>query len=474
MMTGKRTLPTLQELLAVEDSPEVLNFRFHADGILMWPALRSHLAHRAFMHAYQLDDPFAYAPVWRWNTVLPYAWNTLAHNPLLISDPKDGVVIFSSGITNVNRGGQYFNRLHDHFASASDGKAVMIEDSIRGAYLRPRSFPTVRYHDLIHMLGRLGAMVSAPDKDDTITIHAFIDWLRKHYPYPFPTEVWGEATDILTAKGRRLRFLRFLYRRVFRRLRPKVVIVEDGSYGGRAHIFKWAKESGAATAECQHGMISRAHPAFNYGKIASTKEYQPYLPDHVLTYGTYWNRRVNIPTNLVPVGNPTLTEHLREVSVEKRRSEQTLLIISTGINPVALGAVARDLAASDIGRHFPVVLRPHPSEKPLVDARYGHLRPFGVSIDLTGDLYESILRARAVVGEVSTVLFEARYFGKPVFMLDHPYSTLHIDDGFFPVFADANELITLIEQTPQPTILDAGLFNPSWKTAYRSWLATIN
>jgi hypothetical protein len=462
---------TLQDLLVVEDDQRLLQFAFSTDGVLMWPTVRSHLAHAALMDAYSLSNPFHYGPEITASNAMSYLINTLFRSPYSPGVGQKDILIFSSGITNILREGAYFNRLHDFFAGIYRSRTLIVEDSIRTRYLRPRLFPNVRYHDLLHILGRVRERTVGVSGRDRENIASFVQWLKEIYPYSFSSEVWRGVKQLLEAKAARLPILEDLYRRMFQTVQPKLVVVEDGSYGGRAHIFKWAKQYGAVTAEFQHGMISKAHPAFNYGMATETSpSYRPYLPDYVLTYGDYWSDRVNIPSAKIAMGNPNLTERVR-MRESDSEEDGLLLIVSTGINPKRLTQVAADIAKRATSRIKRIVLRPHPSEAPEVTKRYGHLKHVGIRIDTGGDLFESLTRAQYVAGEVSTVLFEAAYLGKRVFLLDDAYSSLHLDDDTFPRFDSGDELLGMIQNSAAAKLEKPGdLFLLDWRQAYQTWV----
>jgi len=252
------------------------------------------------------------------------------------------------------------------------------------------------------------------------------------------------------------------------------MFVEDGSYGQRGYLFKWAKARGMVTAELQHGFVSENHPAYNYGKgILSSSVYKEYLPDYVLTYGSYWNERMNTASKKVVIGNPNLSEHRANAASQwPEKARQVILIISGGANPEGMKQIAIDLARIIDHSRYQVILRPHPGELPWVRERYGQLESSGASIDVTSDLYDALLRATFVAGEVSTVLFEALHFGKVAFAMDHPYTLLHIGSNTLPIFKTASDIASLVAQKQFHMPASNLFWAADWQVNYETFIGT--
>jgi hypothetical protein len=459
-------------LLAVERGSEVLDFRFSFQDILMWPFVRGPLLLQAFLQEFALSDPYLYQRSWTAGSAARYAWHTLRRHPFAGARGRD-VLIFASGISNIRRGATYFNRLHDGFALCFPERTLIVEDSIRGAYRRPRVFPHVRYHDVIHLAGRVLAPLRHLPGKDKRRAREFLLLLRERLPTRLPDKVWMEMEALLLSKGTRLPALHRLYGTLFRRLKPRLLFLEDGCSGSRSYIFKWAREAGIVTAEAQHGIVSRNHPLYNYSPHLADDRYAEYLPHYFLTYGPYWGGQVSMPSRLVPVGNPALSEFQPPRASQRESDCGRLLVISTGVNAEGMFRVVSELAMMTPRRQLQIRFRPHPSEAPAAEERYGGLRQYGVELDTEQDVYTSIHDSDWVAGEISTVLFEARYWDKPVFVLDHPYTRLHLAEGTFPRFQEAGELWSLLSSGTAAQPAPEQFWAPGWRENYERFVQSV-
>src|SRR5690606_11756330 len=98
----------------------------------------------------------------------------------------------------------------------------------------------------------------------------------------------------------------------------------------------------------------------------------------------------------------------------------------------------------------------------------------GVSVDLEPDVYESLKRSRVVLGEASTVLFEATAFGCHVIARDSAFADNVIGDAFGALVADAAEAVVRLQHLISVTDLPssaAAIWAPAAVDSYRQWLA---
>jgi len=96
---------------------------------------------------------------------------------------------------------------------------------------------------------------------------------------------------------------------MFRRIKPKVVLVTD--YTSYAPAIKAAKERGVKVMEFQHGTIGKEHPSYNVGVEID----RGCFPDYLLVFGpreleTFANSRFIEAENVLPIGSFYI-EHVR-------------------------------------------------------------------------------------------------------------------------------------------------------------------
>ncbi|NTZ20258.1 hypothetical protein EXW96_22740 [Paenibacillus sp. JMULE4] len=92
--------------------------------------------------------------------------------------------------------------------------------------------------------------------------------------------------------------------------KPKAIFVTD--HYSNYPLIKAAKDLKIKVIECQHGLISREHPAYNFDININSS----YLPDFLLSFGDYIvntlkDSRILDVTQIVPVGSLYL-EYMRE------------------------------------------------------------------------------------------------------------------------------------------------------------------
>jgi hypothetical protein len=246
------------------------------------------------------------------------------------------------------------------------------------------------------------------------------------------------------------------------------VLVHEGCYGHLAVFNATVREFGIPVAEYQHGMITQGHDAYNVApRLAASDEYRQTLPDEFLAYGSWWNEQFNAPVaRKVVIGNPHRTETLRTWRPEQGRA--TVLVLGDGAETAARLDLSRRLAAM-LPRPFSVVYRPHPREREVAE----RLSDGAVTIDASPDLYETLERAAALVGEPSTVLFEAVGLVPRIFVWDTAKTRFYLGDHPFERFVDpaevAERLVAGARGEPQIDVAD--LWADDWQGRFRRYAA---
>uniref|UniRef100_A0A7V4KBJ5 Uncharacterized protein n=1 Tax=Fervidobacterium pennivorans TaxID=93466 RepID=A0A7V4KBJ5_FERPE len=269
------------------------------------------------------------------------------------------------------------------------------------------------------------------------------------------------------------------YKRLFEKIQPKAIFLNCASYGGmNVVIIKTAKQMGIKVGEFQHGVITKLHPAYNYGTAVFTSEwYKEYLPDYLLTYGDFWNEQAKIPTKKVTIGNPHFWFNYNSSKVNNKvpsnigKKNKTILIVSqwtvTDINV----DLAKKLSRM-IDDHYRIVFRLHPGEVAFKE-KYQELFNYkNIEVNKSGDIYELIRASDYVVSVYSTTIFEAASFGKPVYIYKHPLAELYIPESLGLRFSTAEELLELIKNDKKAgNNFDLNYFwNENWKENYLSFL----
>ncbi|WP_306591085.1 hypothetical protein [Geothrix sp. 21YS21S-4] len=306
----------------------------------------------------------------------------------------------------------------------------------------------VLYHDLAQIQANiLGCVSGLRNPDRKKEIDAFIAYTQAYFPQPAPLGLWETAREDLLRFACNLPHYHDIYKRILERAQPRLLCLDNACYGRRAYILRIAREMGIQTGEFQHGLISPAHPAYNYPKeVTESHPYTVYLPQTILTFGSYWSDCIRVPVEKVPVG----FSYLQEEAAKSALSPQLdVLVISDGVNPQTYIDLISALAEQDPSLR--ICFKMHPGEMPFAERRYARL--MGIpQVRLAGPepIYGLIGAARYVVGCFSTALYEALAFGKRPFVLDNELSRQHIHGDIFIRFQDASDLIERLRLAQAP------------------------
>jgi hypothetical protein len=217
--------------------------------------------------------------------------------------------------------------------------------------------------------------------------------------------------------------------RVMDRVRPRLVIMEDASYGWWASLIALMKGRGIRVVEPQHGWIGPSHAAYNYGAAARRPELAASIPDELLTFGPYWSSGIRFPGVITPIGKAGLEETTASALPLEQRPLEVLVVSSTN-DPEGLSDLTIALADT-LPLGWTVRFRPHPAERAALASTYPRLvSREGVVIDEHGDVAESLRAARGVVGVSSTVLYEAVAMGCRVFAIQSPMAPYYVGSLF--------------------------------------------
>jgi len=446
----------------------------------IWPFVRYNILSNIIKHKYHLLTPHgADGKVRTVKNSLKYTLSLLQKNPYKI-DRSYKLVFFTENVDRTfQKDGKYFNRVHDYFALLRAEETVEIENSWQMYYKEPIYFPNLYSHDYVRAVYYIKSKLFGHlNRRDTEVIQNFMTELRKisnSIGVPLETD---KTHHILNSSTKRIDYAMQCYKRLFEKIQPKIIFLNCASYGGmNAVIIKAAKQMGIKVGEFQHGVITKLHPAYNYGAAVFNNEgYKEYLPDYLLTYGDFWNEQVTIPSKKVTIGNPHFWFNYNSFKTNaavKTKGEKTkkILIVSQGTVTDINVDLAKKLSGM-LNSNYKIVFRLHPGEVAFKE-RYQELLDYkSIEVNSSGDIYELIHSSDYVVSVYSTTIFEAASFGKPVYIYRHPLSELNIPENLGLWFSDAEELLELIKNDKRAdNIYDLNYFwNENWKENYLSFL----
>ncbi len=400
--------PSLQELLVVEEDAEILAFRCPDAGYLTWPLLRNQFLRALISSLYYRETPLIAPPAeGRHRRALAALPKTLWKNARQWSAMRSDILVMASGAGHFTKEGRSFNRITDYFAMERPESTLTIEGLMDWQVpVRPFNQRTCYYlpwQGAMELRGRL-------NRQNRHDVHAreLVAFVHakavKLLGLELPETQLRLLESLVAGKLAKLPSMADTYRSLLDRVRPRLVLLEQGCYSDLGVFNHVARQAGVRVAEPQHGMITGGHDAYLYGKVLrESEEFQQYLPHDLLTYGPWWGEQAVLPVQKWDIGHPHYVEQTRLLD---RSSEKTdILLLSDGFEFQKYLDLGRDLQ-DRIGSRYRVVVRPHPIERARVRATFG-IEANGIAIDRQTDIYTSFATAFAVVGEVSTGLFEA-------------------------------------------------------------------
>lgn len=480
MSARENTLPTLHDMLVVEDDPALLEFLCGGTSLPLWPQVR--LA----MFRMMMSD-LLYGNQLTGKSSTPASWGratatlarSVAHNAWqrFSRRQRAGICITGDGVADQMIEGRWFNRLADHFVATRPAESVLLIDHFEWHWAFPRRHGRVILHAPLQannaIRGKLG--VNALHRRQASDLVRLIDErARRHLQWALDAQRALKLTDMLARKVASMPWQYDAYDAMLKRIRPKVLMVGAGCYGPAASLIAAAKARGIGTAEYQHGAVSAGHDAYNFApSIRDSELYRKTLPDYFLGYGTWWNEQINAPLKKLAIGSPHRAARLAALEPGQGGGGRDLLVLSDGIELNLYLDLARQLCPVAQSAGLRVVLRPHPLERTRALAlREGEKA--GVTVDPHIDLYASLRTARVVVSEVSTGLFEAVGIAERIFMWDTPKSRFSYPRHPFQSFSSIPELLELLEHDCQgrlaPGLDTEAIWVGDWRNRYVRFL----
>jgi hypothetical protein len=475
-MSARKQEPlSIDSLLRLEDEPTILQPVCKITGIPYWVLLRT-----PFFRTILYDTLYDQAPSHSYHTVPRFkaCWilaKSLWHNWKRRNVRDCDILIVSTGMGAIKENGRWLNRLGDHFAMQYPDRTTVIEEAFGWRWPFPRAndrillgLPTAIAAQLI---GRLGAHRHRATAEALLELVAhraneFLGWTLSE----------KDRRQLGNHLARKVASLPWLYRHwthFLMRAKPRVVLKEEGCYGPSAVFICAARKLGIATAEYQHGAVSRGHDAYNVASaLAANPDYRATLPDVFLGYGRWWNDEINIPVKTLSIGNPHRTEILANMEPRHPDGICHVLILGDGVDDELHFSWCGQLSGA-LGDGFKVIFRPHPSNLANFLSSKRNRFPERLTVDDTPDLYRSLGRVDVVVSELSTGLFEAVGIVPRIFMWTTPKSEFSFPVSPFEKFSGLDDLAIQLKAPPErvPEPLDSTQFwEPNWRANYANFL----
>lgn len=338
-----------------------------------------------------------------------------------------------SGVTRTSMPRGAGNWLSDAFADALGDRAAVIQeaefDLVTPRSDRPANPRTWTRSPAATRVGR-AAKADPLDTAEQERVLRFLNEIYSCLGDLLPEDQHDEIASEVLTRAARQRFADAEFISLLDRVRPQRIYMEDASYGHYSGSIRIARERGIEVAELQHGWIGASHAAYNYGRAWFDSPLTTSLPDTLLTFGDYWGQKLRHPGRIIPVGKPHLERAARAAIPYLERPHRLLVVSSVYERErlVAAAVLLRRLLPDD----WEIAIRPHPTERTDAEALFADALVHGVSIDRERDVNASVASSKAVVGLVSTVLFEALPLGVHIGVIESALASFYADAAVFP------------------------------------------
>lgn len=373
---------------------------------------------------------------------------------------KCDLLIISSTLHNIESKGRKYNNLIEGYEEIYGNKVMVIEDSDSDGLWRERAdYSHVSYINtyllcLTRFLSALLNKVKVRENDD---YRAFVD----AYPTYFSKPMLSRNDYFVTVYS-------FLIKRLLDFVNPKVLLLEDASYGTEhAVICKIAKDRGLKVVELQHGMTYGCSAYQTLVSVNYDKEYDEYLPNSIFTFGDYWNHGIQWEYEKYPVGNAYLNHYRNETkSVIPTYDYLILSQPFKGVEPF-IKAFSEKLKVGKI------LLRLHPSEDFKKNEQL-YRDCDNIILSQGTSLYDDIVNSVVIAGWASTCVYEILAFGKEPVIIDSALSREGIPSDIGVWIKTPEQLLALNGMTsalsPQET---AKYWEDSFETKVKSYFSNI-
>lgn len=468
---------TIERLLLIENDAAILDFRCPETGLLLWPYIRIPILRMIitdlFYSSKMASEPKkSVARRTQIRTLVrSFGWNTFILP--WKADRSTNVCIVSSGITGQWLDGKLFDRVAGHF-SKDFPNTLTLEDQFEWRWPFPRHDERVLFlvpYRVSHAVcGYVRVRARHLDLARSLIAH-----VRDRAIHCFGWVMSAIRTqELVVGLARKIASLPKqynTYERMLARIRPKLLMVGSGCFGGTyATMISAARSQNIPSAEYQHGAVSAGHDGYNLSPtLRASHDYRHMMPDYFLSFGSWWNSQINVPLQTVTIGSPH-----RDIQLSRlmRGGEKTnVLILSDGMEFDVYLELAKTIESAAASRGWRVVIRPHPLERSWVQETYG--RQIGaIAIDQNPDIMAALNDSRIVVSEISTGLFDAIGLAGDIYLWDTPKSRFCYPTHPFTPFSSADELSKLIRSNHAATRVEPGGFwAPNWHANYLAFLA---
>lgn len=243
------------------------------------------------------------------------------------------------------------------------------------------------------------------------------------------------------------------YDYMLKKIKPKIILILVSYEFGRMVLCEVAKKRNIPVVEIQHGAMGPGAIQYNFYKKMNLSSF----PDYIFTFGQYEKEDTRFPIKkekIIPVGYPELEKNYN-LYKKKKTTRKTVVFISQGL--IEIAAYASIVADKLDAEKYHIIFKLHPKEYydwKLTMGKYLHHSNIEVVGNYEYTIYEFLSQADWIIGNYSTVLYEAQMFDVKVAVLKFGQYQIveYLYENGYAVLVDSPEqLVKVIEKdTFQP------------------------
>ena len=453
-------------LLEIEDNPKLLNYLTY-DNVPIWMIGRYYLLYNiagAMLYEYSPQvrrRRMSFQMIKNINQTLFY--NLKNRN---ILHKKKLILCAINRKTVVD--GKYFNRYVDFFKEIYPNEAAVIEQP-----LMEWEWPFPRYMNDVYFetIGKInGEIVS----------HLF--WKRDYKETEKLVRLFNlnlfqksglklsEKEIVLCTKHicQLIVAMRFQSKWIEKHITKdvKMIITVGAGFPHSCFTNLMLKKYGIISVELQHGYITKNNIMYNYHQnIVNDQRVKNGLPEYALTYGNWWNNEMNCPVKKVAIGNP-----YRDMAVktyQTKKLDNSIVILGIGENTEKYIDLTYFLSQSLDG--YSIKYRPHPGESYLAK-KIVKKKQIIIEIDMEPEIYKSLCTTSVIVGEVTTVLFEAIGICNRIIVWNMDYSKAYLPVHPFEKFEEEEELVRLLKKKSNVIRSTEDFWATDWQNNFKRFI----
>lgn len=237
------------------------------------------------------------------------------------------------------------------------------------------------------------------------------------------------------------------YKRLFSRVKPKVIIQICHYSRVMMIINEVAKEMGISTIELQHGAMAADHIPYQYAEECGVIRQ---FPDYIFTFSEYWKAEIHPPIKkdcVKAVGFPYLEQVCRLYPKKKKDERQTILFISQGPIAKQLSRLAVEIRERMEKKNFRIIYKLHPGEIAHWKERMPWLDRNDIEVidDKRYEVYQCFAESDVQIGVYSTAIYEGMVYELDTYIYQvGPWDRMEtlVEHGYASFISDADDFVT--------------------------------